>query len=141
MPLLRLILGATLLVSGWEKITAFEWWREAVTKMGVFPIEWVGPLSGMLPGVELVVGATLLLGYWYRASAIATAVLFLSFSAVLAWLIHNEVPAACGCFGPNDNLTADVPHLLMTTGAAIVAGGMALFDGGIGVDRWMNTRD
>jgi len=127
---LRLIMGVVLSYSGVEKLLAYDWWREVVTKMDIFSIDWVGPLSGMLPGLEIIVGLSLVLGFWLRAAALFSALLFALFGVVNSWLIIQDVPAICGCFGPEDTYTVSVTHAMVS----FVVSGIAL-----GVMRWSGT--
>ncbi len=118
----RLFFGLLLVVSGWEKMADYAPWRELVTKMDLFPIGWVGPLSAALPGIEVVVGLALLLGFWTREAAAASALLFFLFAVVMGVLLWKGTVDRCGCFGADDAITVSSAHL-----AANVAGALVLF--------------
>lgn len=111
--LLRILLGGQLAYSGWAKATAFEWWRDIVVQMDLFPIGISGALAGSLPGVELVLGVTLILGMFQRASAILSAIVFLGFGGIMIHLVLKDAPAVCGCFGPGSEYPVDWNHVLI----------------------------
>ncbi len=118
----RIFFGFLLVVSGWEKLADYAPWRELVTKMDLFPIDWVGPLSAALPGIEVVVGLSLLVGFWTREAAAASGLLFLLFAVVMAVLLWKGTVETCGCFGADDAVTVSPTHL-----AANVLGAALLF--------------
>lgn len=120
--ILRLFLGGILVYAGWMKLQAFSGWREAVTKMDLLPIDWVGPAAAALPGIEFVVGLALVTGFWRRAAALVSTLLFLFFAAVLALLLHRNLPATCSCFGPDDLVPIDRGQVVLRLlGAALAA--------------------
>ncbi len=132
----RLFFGMLLVVSGWEKMADYAPWRELVTKMDLFPIDWVGPLSAALPGIEVVVGLALLLGFWTREAAVASGFLFVLFAAVMAVLLWKGTVETCGCFGADDAVTVSSGHLAANViGAAVLFALAYAAPGFLAVDR------
>ncbi|MFT7617895.1 MAG: putative membrane protein YphA (DoxX/SURF4 family) [Planctomycetota bacterium] len=119
--LIRLVIGAQLSYSGWAKATAFEWWRDLVVQMDIFPFEITGVLAGALPGIELVLGITLILGLFQRASAILASVLFLGFMGMMIHLVLKDAPTMCGCFGPGSEYPVDWNHVVLDGAWALCA--------------------
>ena len=121
---LRLVIGGRLAWAGWQKINAFSWWRETVDQMSLFPAGAVGPLSGMLPGLELVIGGALILGFWTGASGLGAMLLHLVFAALMILVLARDVDTVCGCFGPDSEYPVDEQvvflNLLSAAGALAI---------------------
>ncbi len=117
----RLVLGGLLIRGGVAKMGSHDWWRDLVGRMELLPDSLVGPLSGMLPGIELVVGSALVLGLLGRSAAMLTALLHLLFGAVMLALILRDAPATCGCFGPGSEYPVDWMHLVTNVAQFLAA--------------------
>jgi uncharacterized membrane protein YphA (DoxX/SURF4 family) len=101
---LRFIAGGALAWAGWEKMRAFAWWREQLAKTELMPDELVGPAAAALPGLEIVVGLTLILGWWWRAAFAWGALLYGIFALAMHRMISDGRLETCGCFGPGSDL-------------------------------------
>ncbi|MEE9392770.1 MAG: DoxX family protein [Planctomycetota bacterium] len=117
----RLALGFPLLWAGWEKLRAFDWWFEKFGQMELVPEASAGVVATAFPGLELVVGLALVLGFWTRAATWLTFGLYALFAAVIAWLLLSGQAAACGCFGPDSDLIVDGAALGLRLIAAAAA--------------------
>ena len=71
---LRVVIGATLMIEGWPKITAPLAMTGFVEAMGFYP-GWL--FSPLLAVVNFIGGAMILLGLWTRPFALANAVMLL----------------------------------------------------------------
>lgn len=85
--------GATLLVSGASKLAARDWPAQAAA-LGVGR-----RLASVVPGVELALGAALVVGLARRAAALAAVALLCAFTALLAVRLIQGVRPVCACFG------------------------------------------
>ena len=108
---IRVGLGAQFFWAGFTKAQAFDWWRELVQQMQILPDSWVGPLAGALPGVEMLVGLLLVLGWLQRAAALLSILIFACFTILMWTLIERNAPQMCGCFGPGSEYPVDWIHL------------------------------
>ena len=95
---LRLALGATLLWAGLTKIPEPGLFSQTVRAYEVLPLAWVNPFAVVVPWVEVLAGACLVLGFWTRSSAVISAFLLLAFGIALGINIHRGVDLSCGCF-------------------------------------------
>ncbi|MCA9323041.1 MAG: DoxX family membrane protein [Planctomycetes bacterium] len=137
----RAVPGGILLVSGIQKIRAHDWFRETMIKMDVFPIAWIGPLSGAVPGIEVVLGLALILGVWIRGAALATAGLYLAFAILLAELLRRGTPALCGCFGPDDAFPVTWSHVVLRIALSLAAFVVVVaWNPGPCIDSWLRRR-
>ena len=100
-PVLRLIPGAVLAVSGYLKaVRPASEFAATLESYWIVPAVLVFPLARVVPWVELLVGLSLLVGFMTRLSAFLAMGLFATFVAVLAQSVFRKLPMAdCGCFG------------------------------------------
>ena len=97
--LARVLLAGVFLISGTSKlISGFSNSRKTLADFGV-PKFFVGPLSFVLPIVELMIGCLLLPGTSAWFGAIAAAALLLVFNAGVAANLALGKHPKCNCFG------------------------------------------
>lgn len=102
----RLVTGGVWIVAGALKLPDLAASVRAVRAYDLLP-EAVVPLVGqLLPIVEVVVGACLVLGLLTRASAVVSAVLFLAFVVGIASAWARGLQIDCGCFGGGGRVAA-----------------------------------
>jgi len=98
---LRIIIGAVLLVSGFEKVLSpYQNFMYVLQAYELFP-GWAERLVAMIvPWLELIVGLFIVLGLWLNYSLRAALVLFMSFVIIVAQALLRSLPIdQCGCFG------------------------------------------
>jgi uncharacterized membrane protein YphA (DoxX/SURF4 family) len=121
----RVLLGALLLVAGALKVGHSAELAAAIAGFRLLPAAIVGPLALALPYFELVLGGYLVAGLFTRVIAAAVAAQFLLYGGAVASAVARHIPATCGCFGPNDAAVADWPHvafdLILAAASAFVA--------------------
>ncbi len=95
----RILLGSAFLWAGsWKLLNphSFIGATEWVSTIGLNPAD----LGAILPKLEIVVGACLLLGLYTRLSALLSILLLLGFiGTIVAVLFAGVSPETCGCFG------------------------------------------
>ena len=128
----RLILGGLLVVAGALKVGHAGELASAIAGFRLLPAGVIGPLALALPYVEILLGLYLVAGLFTRIVAVAVACQFALYGAAIASAVVRHIPAACGCFGPNDTSVADWPHAgfdfaLATAGALLAWGGPGAF--------------
>ena len=97
--LARLVLGGVILWAGLSKVTALETSAEAVRAYQLFSYDVAGVIGYVLPVVEVVLGALIVLGLFTRVSAAIGAALMLVFVAGIASAWARGLSIDCGCFG------------------------------------------
>lgn len=95
----RIGLGVLFAVAAVGKLQDPAQLAEDIANYRVVPAALVGPLTVTLPGVELVVGALLMLGVYTRAAACLAAAMLAAFTLGLVQSLARGVDLACGCFG------------------------------------------
>jgi putative oxidoreductase len=139
--LLRLILGGLLVVTGALKVGHAPELASAIAGFRLLPGGVVAPMALVLPFFELLIGFYLVAGLFTRAVAWISVVQFVLYAVAIASAVIRGIPANCGCFGPNDQATADWPHVAFDLGLALIAYVIARFAPGIlAVDRRLQRK-
>jgi len=97
----RFFIGAIFCYSGFSKlIQPIEFFEVSIHFYELVPDRFVHGIALIIPWIELIFGAYLLLGYWRKGSAGVLAGLTGIFQIVLAQaLIRGLSIDECGCFG------------------------------------------
>ena len=96
----RWLLGVIFIYSGATKLMAPEIFAVLIDAYGILPEPIVMPVAVMLPAVEVIAGAGLIVDL--RGSLLAIAGMLLLFVAILGYGISMGLDVDCGCFGPED---------------------------------------
>ncbi len=118
---LRVLLGLLLIVTGALKVGHAPDLAAAIAGFRLLPGAIVAPMAVILPYLEIVLGAYLVVGLFTRVAAWAACAQFAIYAAAIASAVLRHIPANCGCFGPHDQATADWPHVAFDLALALVA--------------------
>lgn len=94
----RILLGGVFVWASWEKILDPEAFAQVIANYQIVAVVPGNLAALILPWVELVCGACLILNRWTRGSALIAAALMLIFIIALAYNIHRGMDVNCGCF-------------------------------------------
>jgi uncharacterized membrane protein YphA (DoxX/SURF4 family) len=97
--LARLVVGGVWIAAGAAKLLDPAQSVAAVRAYQLLPSSLVQPVGQLLPVVEVVVGATLVLGLLTRGAAAVSVLLFLAFIVGIASVWARGLTIDCGCFG------------------------------------------
>jgi uncharacterized membrane protein YphA (DoxX/SURF4 family) len=97
--LIRLLLAAIFLYSGFIKASASAQFAVALLPFTFVPESWRLPLSIVLPVSEFAGGALILAPWTQRIGALLILGLCLLFIAALGWALANDIIVSCSCFG------------------------------------------
>lgn len=99
--LARILIGMLFMYSGFSKlIQPAEYFEIAVNQYQIVPEAMTHMISLVMPWIEWIGGAFLLLGYLTEISAGALALLTGAFQIVLGQAVIRKLPIdECGCFG------------------------------------------
>lgn len=97
--LARLVVGGVWIAAGALKLTDPLASVQAVRAYELLPTSLVEPVGYVLPALEVVVGAALVLGVMTRGAAAISAVLFVAFIVGIASVWSRGMEIDCGCFG------------------------------------------
>jgi uncharacterized membrane protein YphA (DoxX/SURF4 family) len=139
--LLRIAIGGILIVAGAFKIGHGAEFAQQIAMFRLLPQPVVAPLALLLPFVEVLVGAYLVVGLFTRASAWVAAALFLIFDAAIASAVVRGLTLSCGCFGPSDKsvttwaeVARDAIFIVLAVIVALRSPGTLALDRRIGIE-------
>jgi hypothetical protein len=112
------LLGGAMLVAGAAKVVARDQWPAQAREMGA--PAWA---ISILPWVELVIGAALIVGAHdvRRIAATAAALLLAVFSVQIAKILQRGQRPVCACFGSWSARPLGVRHLGRNFGLVLLA--------------------
>jgi len=123
----RLFVGALLLYAASAKVPDMAAFARDVANYRLVPAGAVPFAAAAVVGIELVVGAALVLGLWVRPAATVAAALLALFAAGLTQALLRGIDLNCGCFGTAERATwlavaRDVAFLLPAAAVARFGG-------------------
>lgn len=97
---MRIVLGAIFLLAGLTKVQSPGSFAEAIRVYHLLPSGLVAPFALVLPWLEILVAAYLLVGFLSRLAALGSAAMLAMFVIALTdALLTGNTAHACGCFG------------------------------------------
>lgn len=134
--LLRVVLGALLVVTGLLKIGHAPDLAAAIAGFRLLPPPAIQPIAVILPFFEVLLGLYLFVGLFTRVAGWVAAAQFVLYGGAIASAVVRGIPANCGCFGPSDQATADWPHVAFDLALAAIAFIIARYGPGLfAIDR------
>lgn len=129
----RAAVGAVFLLSGAQKVAApVEEFAVVIEAYHIVAPDSALTMARFLPWIELILGASLLLGYAARQAALGSAVLLGVFiAAILSTFPRGLELANCGCFGAGVHLS---PWQAVTLDAVLL--GLAVLAQRRGAGPW-----
>jgi len=138
--ILRLVVGAVFLVSGFEKLMGpYQNFLYVIEGYDIFPMGQAEWIARILPWMEFLTGIFLVTGLWLTQSLGSALVLFGLFMAVVAQaLIRGLDLSDCGCFG--ELLSFPLPVVFLMDSIFLVVTAMLLqkkkMTGSFSLDRY-----
>lgn len=118
---LRLALGGIFVVAGALKIGHFDVFASEIAGFQLLPHGVIAPLAILLPFVEVVLGAYLILGLFTRYAAAFAALQLAIFSTAIASAVVRGISTSCGCFGPSDTSVTSWPEVARDAALVVIA--------------------
>lgn len=94
----RLLMGAVFIYASFDKILHPEAFARAVYNYQILPGNLVNLAALILPWVELVIGLALVANRWMPGATLMATLLFVIFTAALAYNQIRGLNVHCGCF-------------------------------------------
>jgi uncharacterized membrane protein YphA (DoxX/SURF4 family) len=94
----RLYLGVVFIWACLHKIADPGGFALDVAVYQLLPLPLVNLFALVLPWVELLAGAMLIVGLRTRAAAMLIAAMMAAFMVALGWALHQGLEMSCGCF-------------------------------------------
>ena len=96
--LARLYIGGVFVVASWHKIASPHAFALDVATYDILPLWLVNLTALVLPWLELLAGAMLVLGLRARAGALLTSGMMVVFLVALTVALARGLDVSCGCF-------------------------------------------
>jgi putative oxidoreductase len=136
---LRIVLGAIFIVAGSSKIGHPSLFAAEIAGFRILPQVVIAPLALVLPYLEVLLGAYLILGLFTRAAAWIAVLLLALFDGAIASAVVRGMTVNCGCFGPSDatvttwsEVARDAAFVVLALVVALRAPGRLALDHRIG---------
>ncbi|HPI92093.1 MAG TPA: MauE/DoxX family redox-associated membrane protein [Deltaproteobacteria bacterium] len=123
----RIALGAMFFYAGMTKIIDPAGFSLAVYNYHILPASLVNITAIILPWVEALAGACLVLGLWTAGGAMIISVLLFVFTAALGFNLARGLDIACGCFSSSPTAERITWWYLLRDGSLFVAAQMVFF--------------
>ena len=94
----RISVGALFLYAGIIKTGDPAGFATAINNYQILPVWAINPAAIILPWIEILLGITLIVGFWIEGASLFAAVLFAVFSIALAFNLVRGLDISCGCF-------------------------------------------
>ena len=121
---LRLFLAAVFLYAGLVKASASSQFAIALIPFTFLPSSWIGPMSQVLPFVEILGAVLIVIPITRSAGALTLLALCVIFIAALGWALANDIIVACSCFGIDE--TPSAGKMLIALLRDVALAGMAV---------------
>ena len=119
----RLLLGVIFIAASIDKIWHPGAFAEAVHNYQVLPDAVINLVAIVLPWVELVLGALLILGSWLPGAVLLANLLLVAFFAALLFNVARGLDVHCGCFTTStEGVPATTWYLIRDAGFLLVGG-------------------
>ena len=96
---LRVFIGGYFLFAAVPKIVEPLAFATSISHYEMMPNFIINGFALVIPWLELLVGAALVVGFRIRTNAVITGALTLMFTVGVAWAVANGLKIDCGCFG------------------------------------------
>ncbi len=101
----RFVVGGVFLYAGIIKVQAQLQFAATIESYRLVPTMLIPWVISVLPWVEIVVGALLLVGWKSRWFGAVAALLLVTFILVMGITYARGIEADCGCFGPGERIS------------------------------------
>jgi len=122
--LFRVIVGGVFIWAGALKIADPLGFAQSIKNYQVVPHTLAFLIAVVLPWVEVLSGAFLIIGVFKRSSALIISLLLAGFIALVALALARGIDTSCGCFG-SFSLRADLSLIL--TDAVLLIFALCIF--------------
>ncbi len=106
---IRAIIGIAFIYAGINKFFDLTSFAKTIETFGVLPDVFSFPLAIMLPIIEIICGAGLILNNTEALNTIS--VLLIIFTSVLIYGIISGIDVDCGCYGANDPVASSLSSI------------------------------
>lgn len=137
----RLILGATFIYASYPKILAPAEFAKLVYGYGLFPPGTINLIAIVIPFVELITGAALVIGIYPQSAALIINAMLVFFILIISINLIRGHEFDCGCFSVQADSITDSPSLLLGRNIVLLSLGIyVLWHGWVGTRIYVLTK-
>lgn len=125
--LLRIVLATVFAAAGVMKGLDPSAFAFALARLRLLPAAAIGPAAILIPWMELVAAAALLLPSWRRAGLALAGSQLVAYTVVLAVAFGRGTASGCACFGESEGVLARVDVALARNVLLLAATAFLLF--------------
>jgi uncharacterized membrane protein YphA (DoxX/SURF4 family) len=139
--LCRLAVGGVFVFASLDKLAHPDGFALAVSHYRMVPMPLLHLFASLLPMLELVAGAALILGFRVRGAALLTFLMTVMFIVAIAAALFRGLDISCGCFNTDGGHGVGMDLLLRDLVLlALCLPPLLLRDSGPGFDRLQGSR-
>ncbi len=134
--LCRLIVGGVFIYASLDKLANPQAFAEVIHHYRIVPMALLHPSALLLPMVEFVVGAALVLGLGRRGAALILAAMLVVFMGGIGSALLRNLDISCGCFNTDGGHAVGLSLLWRDLGLLLLClPPLLLRNGGPGFER------
>lgn len=119
--LTRIYLALVFILSGLDKINDLNTFAQSIENYRILPVSIVNIVSIIIPWVELVAGALLLLGFYIRENSTIILSLLVIFTLSVISAVLRNLDIDCGCQGSFDGQKVGLVKIIENVALMVVA--------------------
>jgi putative oxidoreductase len=95
----RIYLALVFILSGLDKINNLAGFAESIENYRILPEQIINIVAIIIPWLELIAGALLLMGYYIKENSLISLALLVVFTFAVFSAVLRNLNIDCGCFG------------------------------------------
>lgn len=124
---LRLALGVIFIAASVDKILNPAAFGEIIHNYQILPDRFISVAAIVLPWLEIILGALLILGVWLPGAVFLTNLLLFAFFAALAFDAARGINVHCGCFSTSASGAASMTWYLFRDSLFLILSGSLFY--------------
>ncbi|MBK8946534.1 MAG: DoxX family membrane protein [Ignavibacteriae bacterium] len=117
----RIYLAVYFILSGLGKINNLDFFANSIENYKIFPTEIINILAIIIPWIEVISGALLLLGIYIRENSLIIASLLFVFTIAVISAVLRNLDIDCGCHGTIDGQKVGILKIIENISLFIVS--------------------
>jgi uncharacterized membrane protein YphA (DoxX/SURF4 family) len=117
----RIYLALVFVISGLEKINDFSSFAQSIENYRILPIYFVNIIAIIIPWLEVVAGAFLLLGIYIKENSIIILLLLSIFTLGVLSAVFRNLDIDCGCHSTSNGQKVGLLKILENISLIVVA--------------------
>lgn len=99
LTIVRLAVGGLFVFAAYNKLADPQGFVDSIKAFKILPAHLTILAAYVVPWIEMLAGAALIVGLWSRSAALVIALMLVAFIAGISSVIYRGLDVKCGCFG------------------------------------------